>query len=117
MERSKWNLQTAINLYFDEGTEAEVEKVPSSPKIDQLFDSLSSIFFVYLGPSPKNPDIRLMDEENFAEFNKKYLHCDDENVVLGHILMNVMEVETSGNIEKINFLKLFNYLKYVSSST
>jgi hypothetical protein len=57
-----------------------------------------------------------MDEENFSDFNKKYLHCDDENVVLGHILMNVMEVETSGHIEKNNFVKLFNYLKYISLS-
>lgn len=52
-----------------------------------------------------------MDEDQFMLFNQKYMHIADDNVVLGHILLNVMGVETSGHIEKHHFLKLFAYLK------
>jgi hypothetical protein len=39
-----------------------------------------------------------MDEDQFSLFNQKYLHIEDDNVVLGHLLLNIMEVETSGHI-------------------
>jgi hypothetical protein len=52
-----------------------------------------------------------MDEDQFGQFNLKYMHIADDNVVLGHILLNIMGVETSGHIEKHHFLKLFAYLK------
>ena len=42
------------------------------------------------------------------------MHIADDNVVLGHIMLNIMGVETSGHIEKHHFLKLFVYLKYLS---
>jgi hypothetical protein len=53
-----------------------------------------------------------MDEDQFSNFNQEYMHIGDDNVVLGHIMLNVMGVETSGHIEKHHFLKLFAYLKY-----
>ena len=55
-----------------------------------------------------------MDEERFARFNEEYMGIKDEDVVLGHILLNIMEVETSGYIERHHFLKLFVNLKYQS---
>jgi hypothetical protein len=53
-----------------------------------------------------------MDEDQFGNFNQQYMHIADDNVVLGHIMLNIMGVETSGHIEKHHFLKLFAYLKY-----
>ena len=48
--------------------------------------------------SKKNANVRYMDEDQFSVFNQKYLHIEDDNVVLGHLLLNIMEVETSGHI-------------------
>jgi len=33
-----------------------------------------------------------MDEEHFSSFNDKYMQIADDNVVLGHILLNIMGV-------------------------
>lgn len=45
-----------------------------------------------LGPSSKNANVRYMDEDQFSSFNKKYLQISEDNVVLGHILLNIMGV-------------------------
>lgn len=33
-----------------------------------------------------------MDEEHFSNFNDKYMQIEDDNVVLGYILLNIMGV-------------------------
>ena len=45
-----------------------------------------------LDPSHKNAHVKYMDEEQFSNFNDKYMHISEDNVVLGYILLNIMGV-------------------------
>ena len=111
LNNAKWNIQNAINKFFDDGAMPEREVVKSNSKLDELYASLSSIPFYIADPSAKNANVRYMDEDQFGLFNQKFMHVAEDNVVLGYILLNIMGVETSGHIEKHHFLKLFAYLK------
>lgn len=42
LNRAKWNIQNAINIFFDEGTQPEKETLKGTVKIEQLFYELSS---------------------------------------------------------------------------
>ena len=45
LTRSKWNIQAAINAFFDDGAVPEREEVRSNAQLDQLFEQLSSTPF------------------------------------------------------------------------
>jgi hypothetical protein len=42
LTNAKWNIQNAINQFFDDGAIPEREVVKSNNKLDELFMSLSS---------------------------------------------------------------------------
>jgi hypothetical protein len=48
-----------------------------------------------------------MDEDKFSEFIHRYFKYSEDNVVVGYILINIMQVETSGYIELKHFVRLF----------
>lgn len=48
-----------------------------------------------------------MDEDKFELFMTQCMPIDMASPVVGHILINVMQVESSGKIYKDNFFKLF----------
>jgi hypothetical protein len=92
LQKAKWNLQNAVNIFFDEGAVPEKPDIKSTTKIDALFNELSSTYQFNIAPSEKNNGTRYMNEDQFSEFNQRYLKFADDNVVLGYILMNIMKV-------------------------
>ena len=37
LARNKWNLQSAVNAFYDDGAVPEREEVQSNPQLDQMF--------------------------------------------------------------------------------
>ena len=42
LARHKWNIQTAVNAFYDDGAIPEREEVRSNANLDKLFEHLSS---------------------------------------------------------------------------
>lgn len=61
LNNAKWNIQNAINKFFDDGAMPEREVVKSNSKLDDLYATLSSILSPIADVSTKNANVRYMD--------------------------------------------------------
>lgn len=52
------------------------------------------------------------NEDVIAELFGDILRIDMENIVIGHIMINVMEMKKAGYVEKHNIYNLFQYTKF-----
>ena len=56
--KAKWNLQNALNLYYDDGGEPEYTEVQETMEVENLFKKYGSMKFMLFRGKGKQADFR-----------------------------------------------------------